>query len=452
MRSALAAALCAAALLGAAEAKRKKMSKKEQSVQLDLALDPPEDYAECIEKMGGEGMATAYGPDPDLECAQCLQGCESMCGPEMDREACFACVRPGCDVPCIMLNNADGQRGGLTHHLCKWWADGGSSVLCNRISDEVQCRRFGRLNADKSIVLDPFLNQTRIRQFHHICDGDGDEPICMDQNTIAEYYTLAPKAHGRTEDDLVEEFLEEQDSGRSVEHVEGAFDKDWAELDAEQHAAAKLIGYTKTNWYEPAPPTGVLWSDLTESQVGAAELIGWDSELWANELEAAGGPLEAKKISGETTQIVEGVFDKEWTGLSSAEAKAAKKLGYTKKTWYDSAPPKLVPYSELSSAEQKAGAVLGWEEELWNNELKAVQEEGGGAAEEADDEEEEDDELVEVSGAFDKEWTELSKSEAKAAKRLGYTASSWYDNAPPRLVAWDVLSKAQVKAATKLGW
>ena len=222
----------------------------------------------------------------------------------------------------------------------------------------------------------------------------------------------------------------------------------------------------------------MLWDDLTQSQVGAAQLIGWDAELWTNELEAAGGATEEAdedKASGEAAQIVEGVFDKEWTELTKAEAKAAKKLGYTKKTWYDSAPPKLVPYGELSSAEKKAGAVLGWEEELWNNELKAAQEEaggGGGAAEEVDLEEEEDDELVEVEGAFDKEWTasahaicrcasdleivsdrratpswivytiydrsyyffltdglrsqELSKSEAKAARRLGYTASSWY--------------------------
>jgi hypothetical protein len=181
-----------------------------------------------------------------------------------------------------------------------------------------------------------------------------------------------------------------------------------------------------------------------------------DEELWTNELQVAGGPLE--QDGGADTpaaQIVEGVFDKEWEELTKAEAKAAAKLGYTKKSWYESAPPKMVPYSALSAAEKKAAASLGWEEELWENERKAALEEsGGGAGDEAAEggDEEEDDELVEVSGAFDKEWTELSKSEAKAAKRLGYTAITWYENAPPKLVGWDKLSKTQVKAATKLGW
>ena len=45
----------------------------------------------------------------------------------------------------------------------------------------------------------------------------------MDQHTIAEYYTLAPRAAPPSEDDLVEEFINEQETGRGVEHVEGAF-------------------------------------------------------------------------------------------------------------------------------------------------------------------------------------------------------------------------------------
>jgi len=83
-----------------------------------------------------------------------------------------------------------------------------------------------------------------------------------------------------------------------------------------------------------------------------------------------------------------------------------------------------------------------------------------------------------VAGAFDKEWTELSKSgptsqtppmshlaqsqtdrctgglcaEKKNAVRLGYTADSWYDNAPPKLVPWASLSKGLQKSAKKLGW
>ena len=61
----------------------------------------------------------------------------------------------------------------------------------------------------------------------------------------------------------------------------------------------------------------------------------------------------------------------------------------------------------------QAAASLGWDQELWDNELAAAAAEGGQAAPEEPAEEqreEEDDELVEVAGAFDKEWTELSKS------------------------------------------
>lgn len=176
-----------------------------------------------------------------------------------------------------------------------------------------------------------------------------------------------------------------------------------------------------------------------------------DEELWSNELNVAGGPVEAESQATNRAQVIEGVFDKEWGQLTEAELSAAKSIGYTKTTWYESAPPKNVPYAALSSAERKAAESLGWEEELWENERNAAAEESGGSGGQQS-QEEEDDDIVEVSGAFDKEWNELSKSEIKAAKRLGYTAISWYENAPPKLVPWKKLSKTQVKAATKLGW
>jgi hypothetical protein len=269
-------AVCLLATMHLGEGKRKKMSKKEKNERLDLALDPPEDYDECIQKMGGEDLATSYSPGPDLECAACLSGCESVCSGD-DRDACFACVRPGCDQPCVMLNAPNGRPGGLLHHLCKWWADGGSAVLCNRMSNEVQCRRFGRLQgAEKTIVLDPFLNHTRIKQFHNVCDGDIDDPMCMNQDVVADYYRLVPsKTAPRSEKEMADKFIADQDDGDGVDHVEGAFDKEWAELTAMEFQAVKLLGYTKTTWYQPAPPIRVAWSDLTAGQRTSAELIGW---------------------------------------------------------------------------------------------------------------------------------------------------------------------------------
>ena len=43
------------------------------------------------------------------------------------------------------------------------------------------------------------------------------------------------------------------------------------------------------SWYEPAPPQRVEWTQLSEEELSAAKLLGWDEDLWANELEAAGG-------------------------------------------------------------------------------------------------------------------------------------------------------------------
>ena len=182
-------------------------------------------------------------------------------------------------------------------------------------------------------------------------------------------------------------------------------DKEWAQLNADQFAAAKLLGYSKASWYEPAPPQRVEWTQLSEEELSAAKLLGWDEDLWANELEAAGGAeseedvkarkkqekqarLAKKKAEeeakekarakaaekagfqrgesenefrermGETPQVVEGVFDKEWKDLSAAEAKAAKQIGYTAKSWYLSAPPRAVPFSALSQADAHVRAPI----------------------------------------------------------------------------------------------
>ena len=191
---------------------------------LDLALDPPEEYDECIEKMGGKEMAANFHPGPDMDCAKCLRGCEALCQGD-SQEECYSCVRPGCDEPCEYLNTPDGVQGGLLHHLCKWW-EYGSEVLCNRITDEVQCRRFGRLQGENNdIILDPFLNATRIRQFHQICEDDaGSDPLCMDQDTIAAYYILSPTKAAPTEHEKFEQFMEEDGDSPTVE-VDGAFGK-----------------------------------------------------------------------------------------------------------------------------------------------------------------------------------------------------------------------------------
>ena len=137
----------------------------------------------------------------------------------------------------------------------------------------------------------------------------------------------------------------------------------------------------KRSGYGPARPQRGEWRQLSEEELSAAKLLGWDEDLWANELEAAGGAeseedvkarkkqekqvrLAKKKAEeeakekarakaaekagfqrgesedefrermGETPQVVEGVFDKEWQDLAAAEAEAAKQLGYTAEGWY----------------------------------------------------------------------------------------------------------------------
>ena len=74
-------------------------------------------------------------------------------------------------------------------------------------------------------------------------------------------------------------------------------DKEWAQLNADQFAAAKLLGYSKASWYEPAPPQRVEWTQLSEEELSAAKLLGWDEDLWANELEAAGEVSSDERLS-----------------------------------------------------------------------------------------------------------------------------------------------------------
>jgi hypothetical protein len=49
---------------------------------------------------------------------------------------------------------------GLIHSLCAWWGQG-VDMLCQQISNDVQCRRF---------VKDPFVANPRLRDFTTLCD------------------------------------------------------------------------------------------------------------------------------------------------------------------------------------------------------------------------------------------------------------------------------------------
>ena len=94
----------------------------------------------------------------------------------------------------------------------------------------------------------------------------------MKQETVADYYRIVPSNNKPMSG---ENKFTPKDVEGQVEHVEGAFDKEWAELSAAEFQAAKLLGYTKTSWYEPAPPKLVTWADLKAGERVSAELIGW---------------------------------------------------------------------------------------------------------------------------------------------------------------------------------
>ena len=113
-------------------------------------------------------------------------------------------------------------------------------MLCNRMANEVQCRRFGRLHGEnRALVLDPYLNQTKITQFHNVCEDDIDDPVCMKQEIVADYYRIVPS---NSKPISGENRVTPEDVEGQVEHVEGAFDKEWAELSAAEFQAAKLLG------------------------------------------------------------------------------------------------------------------------------------------------------------------------------------------------------------------
>ncbi len=109
--------------------------------------------------------------------------------------------------------------------------------------------------------------------------------------------------------------------------------------------------------------------DFTVRPEGVAERMKeWDAQM--KEKEAARRETEV-----EVEEVDAGALDKPWSKLTAEERENAVALGYTERSFMETAPPLRVGWADLSDEQKRLAMALGWEDELWDNELEAALEE-----------------------------------------------------------------------------
>jgi hypothetical protein len=93
--------------------------------------------------------------------------------------------------------------------------------------------------------------------------------------------------------------------------------------------------------------------------------------------EAAMKERDAAKRDEEAVveEVEAGALDKPWSKLTPEEQATATALGYTERSFMDTAPPLRDVWADLSDEQTQLATSLGWEQELWDNELEALFEE-----------------------------------------------------------------------------
>jgi len=144
-----------------------------------------------------------------------------------------------------------------------------------------------------------------------------------------------------------------------------------------------------------------------------------------------------KLRSGAPQHIYE---DEDWDQLPSEVQKAAKTMGYSKKTWdHDQATERFdEDWWDLTTEQRDAAGVLGYDEATWCDEFDDYQEEMADRRE------------------FYPEWMwdDLPSDVQKAAKQFGFTKNEW-DNDIPVMgfdVEWNQLADGKKEAAITLGY
>ena len=159
---------------------------------------------------------------------------------------------------------------------------------------------------------------------------------------IIPYGSLTAKVVAMSSDDGSEISFNDSDGSGSDLFGESVFDKEWADLDDDEKAAALVLGYEEARWPAIKREWGD-WDDLEEAEQEAAGALGLDEDSWPPK---------------------DDVFRLQWADLDESQQAGAVCLGYTASGW-PAASREWPDWEDLSEAEQEAASALGMDEYTW---------------------------------------------------------------------------------------
>ena len=135
----------------------------------------------------------------------------------------------------------------------------------------------------------------------------------------------------------------------------------WDVLLEEERTAAEKLGWTPESFDHGDPPVcSTAWETLEAEQRAAATVLGYEQVIWDAEYEVDQPPTPGK--------------DKQyWSLLTLAEKHAATALGYDRCSWDEGwhVAKTTTPWAALNQWNRTDAADLGYTQELWDAEIEA---------------------------------------------------------------------------------
>jgi CRP-like cAMP-binding protein len=245
------------------------------------------------------------------------------------------------------------------------------------------------------------------------------------------------------------------------------YDKKWSELSWKHKSAGKRLGFSESSW--PSQVAAKAWAQLSEHQRIDAASLGITEDEWTEKVDAWGVELD---IPVKSTPASE---DK------APDSSSARNLWEKKSKTADKESDDSADVEKKADAEKKKKAKADEEEKHakadeekkakadeemkakadeerkskadGEKQSKAEAEKKVTAEEEAKDDSESSDDGGAADVAHKMKWSELSKSQKGAGKKLGFTEMSWPKNTTAiGMKSWSDLSKSEKYSAGNLGF
>jgi hypothetical protein len=210
--------------------------------------------------------------------------------------------------------------------------------------------------------------------------------------------------------------------------------------------AARDLGYTKVIWDADGdiPADNKDWDELNPQEQAAAQILGYTSDRWDEDNMAESGSVQ----SPAPVQVLRSLEARnndncDFMELPLSLRQAAIDLGYTQYLWDNNlhAESDSKGWDELCLEEQEAAIVFGYNKYTWDGES-------------AEHDGDSDSTPSVAEKYYDYSFHRLPPPAVDAAEYLGYTPSTWDDDASVLAggKAWDELSVGQQRAAQILGY